>query len=237
MKQKAKKRSVPKKEKKKTTNIQGLIDFMEDIEKEKVNLDNNAKTEEDIEEKEYSEEILQINKDDIDEISNQNESNEIIILEGLEYEKKELKEEKLENNNSEAESIIENIENTPDKKEKELNLQNNINKPENRKNENQDSKSYNKYDNPPNKFFNINMAKIINKQEILTSSNKQIDNKKKIVYSLQWLGKKFFRMTKKKDLDKVNNIYYYCKNHRTLKNSSEINSKEKRKEYLFVVPE
>ena len=103
MKQKAKKRSVPKKEKKKTTNIQEVIDFMEDIEKEKVNLDNNAKTEEDIEEKEYSEEILQINKDDIDEISNQNESNEIIILEGLEFEKKELKEEKLENNNSEEE--------------------------------------------------------------------------------------------------------------------------------------
>ena len=179
MKQKAKKRSVPKKEKKKTTNIQEVIDFMEDIEKEKVNLDNNAKTEEDIEEKEYSEEILQINKDDIDEISNQNESNEIIILEGLDFEKKELKEEKLENNNSEEESIIENIENTSDKKEKELNLQNNINKPVNIKNGTLDSKSYNKYDNPPNKFFNISMAKIINKQEILTSSNKQLNNKKK----------------------------------------------------------
>ena len=40
-------------------------------------------------------------------------------------------------------------------------------------------------------------------------------------------------MTKKKDLDKVNNIYYYCKNHRTLKNSSEINSKGQKKRVSF----
>ena len=32
-------------------------------------------------------------------------------------------------------------------------------------------------------------------------------------------------MTKKKDIKRLNNIYYYCINHRTLKNSTESNKK------------
>ena len=230
MKKKAKQKK-PKKPKKKTTNIKEIIDFIEDIEKEKEKekIDNYSKIEEDIEEKEYSEEIFQINKDDIDEISNQNKSNEIIILEGLEFEKEDFKEEKLENKNSESETLTENIENN----ENEINLHININKLEKENHENKDTKSNNEYDNPPNKYFDISKAKIIKKQEIFNNSNQQLNNKNTIVYSLQWLGKKYFRMTKKKDLENVNNIYYYCINHRTLKNSAQINSKGEKKRVSF----
>ena len=40
-------------------------------------------------------------------------------------------------------------------------------------------------------------------------------------------------MTNKKDIELYDNIYYYCNNHRTLKNSNEINSKNNPKRVGF----
>ena len=42
-------------------------------------------------------------------------------------------------------------------------------------------------------------------------------------------------MTKKKDIERLDNIYYYCINHRTLKNSTETNEKGEPKRYLYVM--
>ena len=80
-----------------------------------------------------------------------------------------------------------------------------------------------KYDIPPKKNFSIKSAKKINKEEIINNINNKI--KIEEIYSINWLGKKYFRMTKKKDIKRLNNIYYYCINHRTLKNSTESNKK------------
>ena len=74
------KKQISKKENKKTTNILELIDYMEEIDNEKKKLVKNINSDNDIEENEYSDEIIQINKDDIEENSNQNELNEIILL-------------------------------------------------------------------------------------------------------------------------------------------------------------
>ena len=56
----------------------------------------------------------------------------------------------------------------------------------------------NKYDNSPNKNFCIKFAKKINKEEILNNENSKLNIED--IYSINWLGKKYFRMTKKKIL-------------------------------------
>ena len=90
----------------------------------------------------------------------------------------------------------------------------------------------NKFDNAPPKYFNVKLAKKIDTKQISSQNDNTLSNFKNI-YSLKWLGKNFFRMTKKKDIDTADNIYYYCINHRTLKNSTEITSKGKPKRVSF----
>ena len=80
------------------------------------------------------------------------------------------------------------------------------------------------YDNIPPKFFNIKEAKVVDKKSIILNSNKNDENAA-YEYSITFLGKKYYRMTNKKDIELYDNIYYYCTNHRTLKNSNERNSK------------
>ena len=82
----------------------------------------------------------------------------------------------------------------------------------------------NKNDNIPPKFFNIKEARVVDKKSLILNSNKNDDNTA-YEYSITFLGKKYYRMTNKKDIELYDNIYYYCNNHRTLKNSNETNSK------------
>ena len=86
----------------------------------------------------------------------------------------------------------------------------------------------NKYEDNPPKFFSIENAKKIEKKEILGNdfNQKDFDIHE---YSINYLGKKFYRMTKLKDVDIVEKVYYYCNNHRTLKDSNELTSKGLRK--------
>ena len=55
----------------------------------------------------------------------------------------------------------------------------------------------NKFDNAPPKYFNVKLAKKIDTKQISSQNDNTLSNLKKI-YSLKWLGKNFFRMTKKK---------------------------------------
>ena len=48
-------------------------------------------------------------------------------------------------------------------------------------------------------------------------------------------GKKFYLMTKKSDISKYNNLYYYCLNHRTTKNSEIYTSKNNKKKFQYVM--
>ena len=197
---------------------------MLDLENEKVK----EKKNEDTDNKEILEEILKINSDEIDIISQEEQDKENYSIDSSEEEKK--------NREAKNKIYINNKKNKTNKKENKIINLNDINQKECNKFElsklNKDNKEVHnsetnnnngKYDNPPKKNFSIKSAKKINKEEIINNINNKI--KIEEIYSINWLGKKYFRMTKKKDIKRLNNIYYYCINHRTLKNSTESNKK------------
>ena len=206
---KAKEKSKNKLKKKKGKSILEIVEFMDELEREKKNQNYNDKAN-DIEENEYKDEILQINEDisnsgDIEESDTEKMSNE--SLENREISDKEISLKKKTKIDKKRNDIKNKIIYT-NKIEKESNIDDN-----------------NLKDNLPNKYFMINSAKKINKKEILDNDNKELNEAFNLNYSITWLGKKYFRMTRKKDLNRLNYIYYYCSNHRTMKNSKELNSK------------
>ena len=80
------------------------------------------------------------------------------------------------------------------------------------------------YDISLSKYFNIKNAKKIEINTIESNEEDLVKNIKNI-FKIKFLDKSFYRMKRKCDLDKVENIYFYCNNHRTAKNSKEVTEK------------
>ena len=171
----------------------------------------------------YTEEEIEKN---ISQLSEYNDDKEI----NLKEEKKDFN----KGNDNEDKNHYKKTEYQEIEKEKKYNILNNKKKATKEKITDSETKTFeedNKDISPP-KYFNIKNSKKINKNEIKTKDDTNLKNMKNI-YTITWLGKKFFRMTRAKDIGIRDNIYFYCINHRTLKNSSEINSKGNPKRMSF----
>ena len=73
--------------------------------------------------------------------------------------------------------------------------------------------------------------KIIPEKYLIKSEKFTIENNPKKIYyrKLEFSGKKFYLSTKKEELEKNRDMYYYCVNHRTTKTSEKIDNKGNKK--------
>ncbi len=159
---------------------------MLDLENEKVK----EKKNEDTDNKEILEEILKINSDEIDIISQEEQDKENYSIDSSEEEKK--------NREAKNKIYINNKKNKTNKKDNKIINLNDINQKEcnkfelsklnkdNKEEHNSETNNNNgKYDIPPKKNFSIKSAKKINKEEIINNINNKI--KIEEIYSINWL--------------------------------------------------
>ena len=189
--------------KKKPNKIKDILEFLEDFKNEKEQLPNN----DEIEEEEYLEEIHKINENDFniekqDYLVNKNYTSES-------------NENSNEENESDENSYIDNTKvQLGNKNYKKSNTKSNRRTEKNGEKRRSKSSALflksnymkkldinniedNKFDNAPSKYFNVKLAKKIDTKQISSQNDNTLSNFKNI-YSLKWLGKNFFRMTKKK---------------------------------------
>ena len=219
MKKKATKAQNKKLEKKTTdiTKVNEIISFLLDENKEEKN------SNEDIDESEILNQLNIIQEDTLEsDKENEKESKTKKIKLSNDFNNKYLEIKNEEPESNENEEIISDNNKETDK----IQYENSLKKESNKKEAEKEGDKSKYDDNNPPKYFLINNSKKIDKKLLFKD---EVKNQKFniYVYSLELLGKKFNRTTKRKDIPHVEYIYYYCINHRTMKESNVLNSKGK----------